>query len=261
MAERDADSFHGEVIPVPLAGRVQEQDPHRLSQRQKQIDYGKNTSGYARYRRLVPVDRRRRRGAVDGEGRRHPRTPDVHQQCSKRSWMGQLRKWRQDLHDWDENSDATRNVQDHDEDNHGRQEQMKRVRSSHEAATEIARERVSRPVGIQRDISHANPASSSGQTQHMATQIGTENDDNAQKLHDDDDDEQPVALRAVRPAAPRIPHRPSHAMRPSVSAHDPPHSPPPDTSLPSSSPPCAAHKVSHPSTIFSEWDSDEDLAT
>ena len=31
----------------------------------------------------------------------HPRTPDKMQGCSKRSWDGQVRKWRRMLHSWD----------------------------------------------------------------------------------------------------------------------------------------------------------------
>jgi hypothetical protein len=31
----------------------------------------------------------------------HPRTPDVHQSCSKRAFDGQVRKWRRMLHEWD----------------------------------------------------------------------------------------------------------------------------------------------------------------
>jgi len=73
-------------------------DEQRLAQRQKQIDYGYRTVGYLRYRLLVPKDHRK----PD-----HPRTPKKTQSCSKRSWDGQLKKWRRDLHLWDpDNVDA-----------------------------------------------------------------------------------------------------------------------------------------------------------
>jgi len=73
-----------------------------LIQRQKQIDYGYRTPGYLRYRLLVPKDKRKHE---------HPRTPKKGQGCSKRSWDGQLKKWRRDLHLWDpENLDAFRSL-------------------------------------------------------------------------------------------------------------------------------------------------------
>jgi len=73
-------------------------DEQRLAQRQKQIDYGYRTVGYLRYRLLVAKDHRK----PD-----HPRTPKKTQGCSKRSWDGQLKKWRRDLHLWDpDNVDA-----------------------------------------------------------------------------------------------------------------------------------------------------------
>jgi len=67
-------------------------DDQRLIQRQKQIDYGYRTVGYLRYRLLVPKEARKPE---------HPRTPKKAQGCSKRSWDGQLKKWRRDLHLWD----------------------------------------------------------------------------------------------------------------------------------------------------------------
>lgn len=70
-----------------------ESDPHKLCQRQKQIDYGKNTLGYERYLELVP--RKQRKKYV------HPQTPDIKQVCSKRSWDGQVKKWRRRLHEFD----------------------------------------------------------------------------------------------------------------------------------------------------------------
>jgi hypothetical protein len=73
-------------------------DEARLAQRQKQIDYGYRTVGYLRYRLLVTKDQRKPE---------HPRTPKKTQGCSKRSWDGQLKKWRRDLHLWDPvNTDA-----------------------------------------------------------------------------------------------------------------------------------------------------------
>ena len=66
--------------------------PKKLASRQKQIDFGKNTPGYARYLASVPKGSRRR-----GD----PWTPNKHQVCSKRSWDGQVRKWRRALHKYD----------------------------------------------------------------------------------------------------------------------------------------------------------------
>lgn len=87
------------VVGCPQrAAEPKETDAHRIAQRQKQIDYGKNTLGYQRYTEEVPRYLRRKistRIAV------HPETPDVRQICSKRSFDGQAKKWRRELHLWD----------------------------------------------------------------------------------------------------------------------------------------------------------------
>lgn len=94
-----SDEFMVEDAPPSGGFRPQEAqveretDPHRLAQRQKQIDLGKNTLGYQRYREAVPRDARNRRT--------DPWTPDVHQVCSKRAFEGQVKKWRRQLHAWD----------------------------------------------------------------------------------------------------------------------------------------------------------------
>ena len=69
----------------------------RTAQRQKQVDYGRNTLSYARYCELRPRHLRRR-----GD----PQTPDVHSGVSKRAFDGLLREWRRGLHKWDEPADA-----------------------------------------------------------------------------------------------------------------------------------------------------------
>jgi hypothetical protein len=64
----------------------------RKISREKQIQYGYNTVGYQLYVASTPKNKR---------SRDMPRTPDKNQQCSKRSWDGQVRKWRRALHQWD----------------------------------------------------------------------------------------------------------------------------------------------------------------
>ena len=75
-----------------------ETDDHRLIQRQKQIDFGKKTPGYARYLSLVP---RCKRDASLG----HPVTPDLKMKISKRNWDKVVRNWRRALHKYDDPDD------------------------------------------------------------------------------------------------------------------------------------------------------------
>eukprot|EP01018_Ginkgo_biloba_P009315 Gb_30655 [translate_table: standard] len=92
---RIVDVSHKFTIRPPTSATKEkplETDAHKVSQRQKQIDYGKNTLGYEQYVELVPRNQRKRC---------HPQTPDIKQVCSKRSWDGQVKKWRRLLHEFD----------------------------------------------------------------------------------------------------------------------------------------------------------------
>ena len=64
----------------------------KILQRQKQIDYGKNTVGYEKYLKLVP---RSKRGPTD------PKTPNIYISNSKRAFDGIVKKWRRELHRYD----------------------------------------------------------------------------------------------------------------------------------------------------------------
>eukprot|EP00803_Ostreobium_quekettii_P006851 evm.model.scf_1442.3 EVM.evm.TU.scf_1442.3 scf_1442:15687-18517(-) len=91
----------GDVPPAGDGGRARggrETDETRLRWRQKQIDLGKRTLGYRRYTESVPRDQRRKRFRLSC----HPETPEKYQTCSKRSFQGQITKWRKLLHWWDE---------------------------------------------------------------------------------------------------------------------------------------------------------------
>jgi histone RNA hairpin-binding protein len=72
--------------------RKEETDPRRLSQRQKQINYGKCTVGYQEYLQRVPV---LERAPTD------PHTPRIELGHSKKTWDRIAKAWRRRLHDYD----------------------------------------------------------------------------------------------------------------------------------------------------------------
>eukprot|EP00755_Sulcionema_specki_P014675 Sspe_Gene.57342::Locus_31469_Transcript_1_1_Confidence_1.000_Length_1432::g.57342::m.57342 len=82
--------------PVPAshrAGKQIEEDKHRLEQREKQVELGMNTIGYKNYKRAKEIG-----FAFTCP---EPKTPNIYQKCSKRAWDGQMRRWRQLLHEFD----------------------------------------------------------------------------------------------------------------------------------------------------------------
>lgn len=100
-----ASKIKHKALPVRSFTIEVEADEAVLSRRQKQLDYGKNTDEYARYRKLVPLSKRRQT---------HPMTPPKHLKCSRRTWDGSVRVWRKKLHAWDlpqDNSSLEQDIQ------------------------------------------------------------------------------------------------------------------------------------------------------
>lgn len=72
-----------------------ETDAKRIASRQKQLDFGMNTPEYKNYMLTLEI-------INDGEIQKgDPIMPEVYQICSKRSWDGQVRRWRRKLHKYD----------------------------------------------------------------------------------------------------------------------------------------------------------------
>ncbi|CAF0721114.1 unnamed protein product [Adineta ricciae] len=71
-----------------------EGDPHTLRQRTKEILKGKMSESYAAYIAKYPIKKQRRREC--------PATPNKYRKCSRRCFDGQLRTWRRNLHQFDE---------------------------------------------------------------------------------------------------------------------------------------------------------------
>ncbi|KAL5108502.1 hypothetical protein TcWFU_001567 [Taenia crassiceps] len=70
-----------------------------LLRRQRDIDVGKTTEKYAEYVLKIPKPEREKH---------HPRTPNKFRVVSRRGWDGMIRKWRKDIHNYENlNSDET----------------------------------------------------------------------------------------------------------------------------------------------------------
>lgn len=88
------------AVPIPAdminLGDTDERR-RRLEQRQKQIVYGKETEGYAKYTCVVPrpCDR-------EYHNPLHALTPRPEYDCSKRQFDRVLNAWRRQLHQWDD---------------------------------------------------------------------------------------------------------------------------------------------------------------
>ena len=77
-----------------------ETDQTKVSQRLKQIRYGKNTLGYDNYTRAVQKCEREFRNP------KHPTTPNAYRLQSKKAFDGYVRSWRRALHLWDSQAEA-----------------------------------------------------------------------------------------------------------------------------------------------------------
>eukprot|EP01063_Lacrimia_lanifica_P035520 TRINITY_DN6793_c0_g1_i1.p1 TRINITY_DN6793_c0_g1~~TRINITY_DN6793_c0_g1_i1.p1 ORF type:complete len:722 (+),score=227.27 TRINITY_DN6793_c0_g1_i1:123-2288(+) len=69
---------------------------HRIAQREKQLNLGKQTRGYCNYIAAVPKDSR------DANNPDHVVTPRANWDVSKRKFDAFVRLWRRVLHNWDE---------------------------------------------------------------------------------------------------------------------------------------------------------------
>jgi histone RNA hairpin-binding protein len=73
-----------------------ETDAHKVSQRKKQLQFGYDTVGY---KNIVAFTNKSFRGFYN---KKIMKEPSALTKCSKRSFDGQLRVWRKNLHQWDE---------------------------------------------------------------------------------------------------------------------------------------------------------------
>ncbi|EGG21991.1 hypothetical protein DFA_01877 [Cavenderia fasciculata] len=92
MMDQSPDTATTTDLVESLKKILKEDNPKRLQARQRQLDIGKATIGYKTFSTAVSKSKRKKSD---------PKTPNKNQICSKRSWDGQVRKWRRLLHQYD----------------------------------------------------------------------------------------------------------------------------------------------------------------
>ncbi|ORC89632.1 uncharacterized protein TM35_000111660 [Trypanosoma theileri] len=100
MVMEEEKHLHYTGVELPLSelntGDTAER-ARRLQQRQRQVQYGKETVGYSNYTHAVPS-----RGDREFRNPMHPVTPRPEYNCSKRTFDRYLNIWRRQLHLWDD---------------------------------------------------------------------------------------------------------------------------------------------------------------
>eukprot|EP01084_Bolivina_argentea_P301237 519635_1 len=77
----------------PPKKKEMEQDFHRITQRMRQIDFGKATDEYKNYIALIPKDKRQCG---------HPHTPNPRYKMPNKHWKTAVNRWRKALHAFDD---------------------------------------------------------------------------------------------------------------------------------------------------------------
>merc|ERR1719508_266486 len=105
------ETFGNFSFTKPIKQKELETDEVVLGRRDKQIEYGKNTTNYDTYTRKVPKNERKPT---------MPRTPIKNGKYSRRQWDGMIKNWKQMIHKEVtkyNQSNPTDHLQEEEEDN------------------------------------------------------------------------------------------------------------------------------------------------
>jgi len=83
------------ILTVPKLDPCDPIQAHRMQQRKRMIEKGKNTVGYDEYIRRVSKSQRKPRSL------KYPTTPDHTDDIPNKRWLGLVRVWRKSLHQFD----------------------------------------------------------------------------------------------------------------------------------------------------------------